>query len=316
VRPADLDEAVLPRLAAPLQALLRMGRAWWTAVRAPGGWRRLPGPLPVLATAVLLSAVAALPVVSARSGGSAGALSCLPSSASPTIVVGPVPRQPVAAYLAQARCRIDGLSRRQPGAVVVALVDLRGYQTPHRLAAILRAARSGRTGRVGPPGRQPGRLRLAAAWVRYRDGSVPTPATEYRVGTVGALAAQLVSAGRKAAAQAAFLASELTGGPGAGRAGGRGRGPSAGLRRELAVLLRAARADARGLAAGCRCVFAVVVRGPAAALRRLAAQPAVRAVDPAPPFVALPRIVTVPLLPEVFGFQRPLDGGFGGLTTQ
>ena len=49
----------------------------------------------------------------------------------------------------------------------------------------------------------------------------------------------------------------------------------------------------------CVCVFAAIVRADALALSTLAAQPAVRAVDPGPPDVELTGLTALPLDPRV-----------------
>ena len=284
---AELDQRVLPPLAAAAGRLTRRVGSWWSELLAPGGWRRLPGVLPIAIACVLAAGVAAVPLAGARTGTSAG---CLAADEPGSVVLGPGPNQPVVAYLRASRCRVAALGHTYPREATLALVDFRGYEPIRRLPALL------------------GGTRLLAAWVRYRERGVPTPATEYPATSARRLADEVASARVEALDRERDLELQLAG-------GGRHHLPS-GTRREVASLLRSARADVRGLVPGCRCIFAVVVRARPAALRRLLRRRRIRVVDPAPPYVPYPTLVTVPLLPEVHIRQRPLDGGPGGVTEQ
>jgi hypothetical protein len=286
MRASGIDQRLLPPIAAAAGRLHRGAAGWWRALWFAGGRRRLTGVVPLTAAAVLIAGAVA---AGTSSQPAAFAASCLPRTAPATLVLGPAPGQPVPRYLRAASCRLTAVASRYPGVATYAIADLRSYQPPGRLPGLLAHAR------------------IVAAWARYRDRAVATPATEYRVADLAELGSELRLAGRQARERAVSLAVELR--------ANRGRLPAR-TRRNLLALLRAARADGRGLAPRCRCVFAVVIRATPGVLGSLARDPRVRVVDPAPPYVSYPTIVTVPLLPEARGRQQPLDGGVGGVTGQ
>lgn len=262
----SLDRRLLPPLA---RALRRLGRG---AARM----RTLPVLALVSVAAVLLSAVW---MTGRRPVGD--------PTVGDVVRVGVAQGQSIPAYLQASRAELAALAVSPPAgrAEVYALVTLRAYLAPDRLAAVLAG--------------------VSASHVYAR---VPLPRTQTQIVQIAAYrlpgdvrAGMTALADRKDAEAAEYrrLAATVTG----------TSQDEHELRARYATGADVAAAEAIAYQEQCSCVYAAVVRAAPAALGGLGSRPEVRAVDPAPEVRRVDRAVFLPPLPEQTDTARPPEDG-------
>jgi hypothetical protein len=199
--------------------------------------------------------------------------------------VGVASGQSVPDYVDQSRRRLAGLVSATPagGTEIYALVSLRAYLAPDRLAAVL------------------GGVAVSRVYAR-----VPLPHTQTEIVRIDAYRVphDVITGMRAEAARKDAQAQEYR------RHAARLDAASPRYAQERRVYTTGAAVAADEATAYrrlCSCVYAAVVRGNPAALGLIARRAEVRAVDPAPAVLRLDRAVFLPPLPEQVGLAVPPD---------
>jgi len=255
----SLDERVLPALA---DGVVRIGR----------GARRLRGVLVVVVIAVVTVTAASLWRLHQQPVGD--------RTLGEVVRVGVPDGGSIPAYEQHTRTSLRALSTTGP---VYALVALRAYLAPDRLAPVLGGASVFEVyARVPLPGLQSQIVQIPA----YR---VPADVT-----------AGMQEVADRKAKEAADYARRVAAVPGDSPAHRQ-------MRDVYSTEQQIATAEAAAYREHCSCVYAAVVSADPTVLRGLAGRPEVRTVDPAPGVRRLDRAVFLPPLPEEHGVAGPPD---------
>ena len=273
-----LDDRWVPRLAATLHRLagaLR-GGARRPTVRLVGAAATtepaLAGSIVAVLVAGVLLAGVGDPAASRDDTGSGP-----PTPPTPIVAtIGPTPGTSVASYLTKASFDLRHFGEISHGRSTYAVVDLRSFQTPAQATALF------------------GAVQVVRAYVRVRAGRLPMPVRSIPVQSASLIAPGMRTAATIAAATAKSYAVLLAGLHPKTAAARK-------VKRRYAQMRRGAVIEAAALQhpLTCSCIFALIVRADAVRLATLAAEPAVRAVDPGPLDVELTGLTALPLDPRV-----------------
>ena len=300
MRLRDLDDRLVPRMAAGLRSMLDGVSGGGQEILGRGGaLRRLDdrfasrGPLKLLrdvpqlalliVTAVFLAGTGAALALQEPQTGRDQVTDAVQRDASLPLVLGPAVGQDIDQHFAAAAGRLAEVAEDDPDAEHLALVSLTDPLTPEQTAAFA----------------EEGAVEVRAAYLR---APVPGAPEEISFEPPGDLVEGLreifsQTALRKAEDQQELLAQAETIPPGTPE--------EEAFRRQFVADARMAGLEAAAYRIGCPCVFAMVVEGEARVLAALAKAAGVRGVELAPKGAELSALDVQPLAPTEKGVVAP-----------